>query len=131
MILLKKFSKLIPSYRHKTDLQIFDNSNESLPHQCYHKAVKTVNYIKRKKTLFKPFCYSVNLSFQKNFNLLTKSYVYNFKPYKKITICQTLSGQTYLLPGIENVNIGKILLSQSNILSYPSKFFCRGFITYL
>jgi hypothetical protein len=131
MILLKKFSKLIPSFRHKTDVQIFDNTLEKFLHPSYHKALKTVNYVKRKKTLFKPFCYSLSLSFQTNFNLLTKSYVYNFKPYKKIISCQTLTGEVYHIPGVENVNIGKILLSQSNILNYPSKFMCRGFITYL
>jgi hypothetical protein len=131
MILLKKFSKLIPSYRHKTDIQIFDNVYTNLKHPTYHKKIKTINFIKRKKQLYKSFCFFLNLSYQKNLNLITKSYTYSYKPYKKIIICQTLSGDFYNLPGIENLNVGKILFSQSSFLNYPTKFLSKGFFTYL
>jgi len=131
MILLRKFSKFIPSYRHKTDIQIFDNSFYKFKYPLYHKKLKTINLIKRKKTLFNTFCYFLNLNYQKNLNLLTKSYTYSYKPYKKIIICQTLVGDTYFYPGIENINVGKIILAQSNFLQYSTKFLSKGFFTYL
>lgn len=131
MILIKKFSKLIPSFRHKTDVHIFDNSRINLKYIKYHKKLKTINFIKRKKTLFKPFCYLLNLVISNNLNLITKEFIYNYKPYKKIISCQTLNGLTYIIPGIENVNIGKILYSQSNLIQYTNKFFFKGFLTYL
>lgn len=131
MILLKKFSKLIPSYRHKTDIQIFDNTYFKLKHKIYHKPLKTINFIKRKKVIYKPFCYILNLAISNKINLITKQFIYNYRPYKKIVNCQTLSGLEYNLPGIENVNIGKILFSQSNLIYYPNKFLFKGFLTYL
>lgn len=131
MILLKKFSKLIPSYRHKTDIQLFDNTRHKFSFPTYYKKNNTINLIKRKKKLFKHFSYSLNFAVQQNFNLITKSYVYNFRPYKKIIICQSVTGDSYILPGIENVNVGKILLSSINILKYPLNFLSKGFITFL
>lgn len=131
MIFKKKFSKLIPSFRHRKDLEVFDNSFKYINHHIYHKSNKSINLIKRKKTLFSPFCYSINLALFKNFNLITSKFIYNFKPYKKLLNCQTIFGVQYLLPGIENINVGKVLLSQSNILQFPNKFNCKGFLTYL
>jgi hypothetical protein len=131
MILLKKFSKIIPSYRHRTDIHIFDNSFYNFNYPVYHKKIHTINLIKRKKSLFKSFYFSLNVNFQKNLSLITKNYTYVFKPYKKIIICQTLTGENYFYPGIENLNIGKIILPQCDFLSYPTKFLSKGFFTYL
>jgi hypothetical protein len=131
MILLKKFSKLIPSFRHKTDIQLIDNSNIKLKHIKYNKKNNTINFIKRKKKLFNGFYYYLNLSLGCQLNLITKQFIYNFKPYKKIILCQTISGITYNLPGIENVNVGKILLSQTNLKNYSTRFNFKGFITLL
>ena len=131
MILLKKFSKIIPSYRHRTDIHIFDNSFYNFNYPIYHKKIHTINLIKRKKSLFKSFYFSLNVNFQKNLSLITKNYTYVFKPYKKIIICQTLTGENYFYPGIENLNIGKIILPQCDFLSYPTKFLSKGFFTYL
>jgi hypothetical protein len=131
MFLLRKYNKFIPSFRHKTDIQIFDNTHHHLKHIVYHKANKTVNLIKRKKTLFKSFNYFLNLLISNKLNLITKQYIYNYKPYKKIINCQSLSGIEYNLPGIENINIGKILYSYSNLNTNLKKFIFKGFIAYL
>ena len=128
---MKKFKKIIPSFRHKTDIQIFDNSRLITPHHLYNKPIIINNLIKRKKKLFKPFSYSLNLVFHNNLNLLTSSYTYNMKPYKKIITCQTLTGEFYNIPGIEYINIGRVLLSQINIILHTNKFLCKGILTYL
>lgn len=129
MILLKKFKKIIPSYRHKTDVKIFDNSNIKLKHKIKNK--KNITLIFRKKKLFVNFCYNLHSIYSKNLNLITKEYVYNYKPYKKIIICQTLEGTQYLLPGVENINPGKILYSQENFKYVLNKFLIKGFLTFL
>jgi hypothetical protein len=131
MIILKKFSKIIPSFRHKTDIELIDNSYHKFPYIKYHKKNNTVNFIKRKKLLFNGFYYNINLCANSKLNLITKQFVYNFKPYKKITICQTITGITYNLPGIENVNVGKLLLSQKNLQIYSHRFNFKGFISFL
>ncbi len=131
MILLKKFKKLIPSYRHKTDIQIFDNSLLKTQFRLYNKPLNSINLIKRKKKLFNPFCYLINFVFNKSLNLITTSYSYNMRPYKKIISCQTLTGEIYNIPGIENINIGKILLTQTNISNYTNHFLCKGILTFL
>lgn len=131
MIILKKFSKLIPSYRHKKDIEIFDNTRVNFFHYLRHKQIKTINFIKRKKILYKPFFYNLNLILPFNLNLITKSYSYSFKPYKKIIICQSLGGDNFYYPGIEHVNVGKILLAHTNFLLHPEKIFCKGFFTVL
>lgn len=131
MIILKKFKKLIPSFRHKTDIQIFDNSRLHTKYKLYNKKSISNNLITRKKKLFKAFCYSLNFVFHNNLNLITTSYSYNMKPYKKIITCQTLTGEIYNIPGIDSLNIGKILLTQINIDRYVNKFNCKGILTYL
>lgn len=131
MIILKKFKKIIPSFRHKTDIQIFDNSRLHTKYKLYNKPLRSGNLIKRKKTLFGAFCYNLSFVFNSNLNLITTSYSYNMRPYKKIITCQTLTGEIYNIPGIDSLNIGKILLTQANIIMYPSKFICKGILTYL
>lgn len=129
MILLKKFSKIIPSYRHKTDIKLFDNSLINLKHKKVNK--KNLNLISRKKKLFLNFYYNLHSIYNKNLTLITKQYIYKLKPYKKIIICETLEGIKYLIPGIENVNPGKILYSHDNFRYIFKTFFLRGFLTYL
>lgn len=131
MIILKKLQKKIPSFRHRTDVQLYDNTFKKLKHSVYHKPLSNYFFIKRKKSLFKPFLYTLNTSVIKNNNVITKQFVYNFRPYKKLTICQTLTGLEYIFPGIANVNIGKILFSQTDLFTFNNNNTLRGFITYL
>lgn len=131
MILLKKFSKKIPSFRHKTDIQLFDNDKNYFPHNLYHKHINTVNLIKRKKTIYKNFsCNLHSLNF-KNFNLIVKSFSYLSKPYKKIIICQSIDNITYFIPGIEFLNPGQLIFSHDNFKFLIKDFCLRGFSTLL
>lgn len=129
MILLKKFKKLIPSFRHKTDIKIFDNTSIKLKHKKTIK--KNITLIFRKKKLFLNYYYNLHSIYNKNLTLISKNYVYKLKPYKKILICQTLEGIVYLLPGIENINPGKIIHSHENFKYFLKSFLIKGFLTYL
>lgn len=129
MILLKKFKKLIPSYRHRTDIKIFDNTSSLIKHK--KKKKKNVTLIFRKKKFFLNYYYNLHSIYNKNLTLISKNYIYKLKPYKKILLCQTLEGIKYLLPGIEHVNPGKIIYSQENFKYFLKTFLIKGFLTYL
>lgn len=131
MILLKKFKKLIPSYRHKTDIKLFDNSFIKVPYTKKLTKNCTKNLIKRKKSLFNNFIINLNFIYNSNLTLITKAFIYKNKPYKKYLICSTLDNTKYITPGIENVNPGKILYSHSQFKYTYKHFFLKGFITYL
>jgi hypothetical protein len=131
MILLKKFTKKIPSFRHKTDIQLFDNSRHNFNYHIKNTKLKTKQFVKHKKIIANPFCYNLHSINSDHLNLITQKYVYNFRPYKKIIICKTLNNITYNLPGIENVNIGKILFAHNNLKYCVNLFTFKGFVTYL
>lgn len=128
MILLKFFKKKIPSFRHKKVVNIFDNSFYFL---CKSKSQKNLNLIKRSKRIYntKPVHMQHN-----TFNyttIITKMPHYSFKPYKKYMITQSLDNFTTILPGIEFLNVGKVLYHYTFFKDYRNKFFFKGFITYL
>lgn len=131
MIILKKFLKKIPSFRHKTDIHIFDNQSVFFKRFVYHKKNKDYSLVKCKKKLFNQYNYTLNKNIIKYNNLITKKISYNFKPYKKIILCSTLSGLVYNFPGIESVNVGKILSSHNSVSYITNKYLMRGFITFL
>lgn len=131
MILLKKFSKKIPSFRHKTDIQLFDNDKIAFSHKSYHKNIKTINLIKRKKIIYKSFNYNLHCLNSTNFNLIVKCFSYQFKPYKKIIICQTLDNISYNIPGIDLLNPGQVLFAHNNFKFLIKNFCLRGFSTLL
>jgi ribosomal protein L2 len=124
LILIKKYKKIIPSFRHKKNINIFDNSF------FFFKSKKNTykkNFIKKYKQLYKIKNIQVNLF--KQLNIVTQSYVYNFKPIKKFVICKTYDDNNIIIPGIEFINIGKVLYDFKNI--NINKFFFRGFISSL
>jgi len=131
MVLLKKFKKLIPSYRHKTDVKLFDNTPSSLTYSKKLTKNNTKNLIKRKKIIYKHFFINLNFIYNNNLNIITKNYIYQTKPYKKYLVSTSLNGTRYITPGIENVNPGKILYSHSQFKYVYKTFFLKGFITYL
>lgn len=131
MIILKKFLKKIPSYRHKTDIQLFDNQTFFLKKLIYHKKNKDYSLIKHKKKLFNLYTYVINKNIIKYSAVITKKVSYQFKPYKKIILCSTLSGLVYNFPGIENVNVGKILSNHNTISQVTNKQLIKGFIIFL
>jgi len=131
LILLKKFKKYIPSFRHKTDIKIYDNSFDKLKHKIWHTKIFTKNFIKRKKVLYSNFLYNIHLTSSSILTLLTKKFVYKMKPYKKIIVCETLEGISYNLPGIENVNPGKIMYPFNKFKYVYKVFFLTGFLIFL
>ena len=67
----------------------------------------------------------------KYYNLIIKNFYLFKKPYKKFLKATTIHNINYILPGIEFVNIGKILYRFHNIELNIKKFFFKGFIVYL
>jgi ribosomal protein L2 len=53
------------------------------------------------------------------------------KPYKKFIICQTLDNFNIIIPGIEYLNLGKIMYNYNFYKNYGNHFFYKGFIAYL
>jgi len=129
LILLKKFKKLTPSYRHRSEINIFDNYQKVLNFKILQKKNKIL--IKRKKRIYNRFFYNIHNLYSKSLNLIVKNYIYNLRPYKKILFCETLEGIKYYLPGIEHVNIGKILFSYEKFKYVYKQFLIKGFISYL
>ncbi len=131
MILIKKFKKLIPSFRHKTNLNIIDNTFTFLKNKNYKKFLYTKNLIKRKKSFYNTKLVNINQAIFKKTNITCKTFFYDFKPYKKYIYCQTQFNLNYIIPGIESVNIGKTIFSFDVFKYYPLKFFFKGLICYL
>lgn len=131
MILIKKFSKKIPSFRHKTDIQLYDNQTTPFFQTNYHKEAKTFNFIKRKKIFYKNFNYNTHCLTSKNLILIVKHFSYKLKPYKKIIVCQTIDNINYNIPGIEFLNPGQIIFPLHNFKNLIQNFCLRGFSTLL
>ncbi len=124
MILIKKFKKIIPSFRHKKVLDIFDNS---YVYRSELKNIKSKSLIKRKKKYYctKPTLLYTNIL--KYTDIIVKNVYYDFKPYKKYLNSQTLSGFTVTIPGVEYLNVGKIIYHYSFFNDFRNKFFFKGF----
>ncbi len=131
MILIKKFKKIIPSFRHRTNLNIIDNTFIFLKNKNYKKFLITKNLIKRKKKLYNSKLVSINHSIFKKTNITCKTFFYDFKPYKKFIYCQTRFNINYVIPGIENLNIGKTIFSLDVFKYFPKVFFFKGLFCYL
>ena len=96
-----------------------------------NKKVKQNNLVRRKKKLYFKQSISVNKNIIKFFNFITKKFIYQQKPYKKFIISSTLNNFTVNLPGIERVNIGKIMYTHKLIKTYKKLIFFKGFLCYL
>ncbi len=125
--LIKYFKKKIPSFRHKKELYVSNFNSIFLKN--YRKKKK--NYITKKKKFCTQKDYYISKVVNK-FNILaTKNFLYQLKPYKKFIICETYNNFNPIIPGIEHLTVGKLLLNlkwwnQKNI-----KFYYKGFLTYL
>ena len=128
MNLTKTYKKLIPSYRHKKSIELFDNSWHKISTK---KRIVNCNYIKRKKLFSTPKPILINKIILKHTNLITKNFYYVKKPFKKFIFCQTIDNFEFVLPGIDYVNVGKIIYNYNFHNDLRNKFFFKGFITYL
>lgn len=129
MILVKTYKKIIPSFRHKKTIKIFDNS--FYLHKKKLKSIYKKNFIKKNKQIynhkkFNNFYINLNLKFSKL--MVVKQFTYNYKPYKKYLICLDNYNNYFILPGIENLNIGKIIFNYKYFNVLKSFFFKGLFI---
>lgn len=127
MVLLKIFKKNIPSFRHKKATNIYDNN-----FVFFKKFVKKhKSPIKRVKKIYITRSVTINSKMWTFSNYITKTFVYKFKPYKKFIQCQSLDNFNIIIPGIEFLNIGKVLYSYRFLNDKKSVFFYKGFIVQL
>ena len=131
MLLIKNFKRLIPSFRHKTNINIFDNIFFFLKNKKFTKYIIKKNLIKRKKKFYKNKLIPINCQVFNNVNFITKNFFYDFKPYKKFINCQTIFNINYTIPGLDKLNVGKIILSYKNLLNNFNKSFFKGLFLYL
>ena len=131
MILIKKFKKLIPSFRHKKIINIIDNQFVFYKYKKYKNYDFNKNLIKRRKLLYKPKNVLLNFNILKHTSLIIKKSFYDFKPYKRFLNCQTIHNVSYNIPGVEFLNVGKIIYHYNFFKHYQNLFFFKGFITFL
>ena len=107
VILIKYFKKKIPSFRHKKELYVSNFNSIFLKN--YKKKKK--HYITRKKKFCTQKDYYISKIVNKFNILVTKNFLYQLKPYKKFIICETYNNFNLIIPGIENLTVGKLLLN--------------------
>jgi ribosomal protein L2 len=131
MLVTKFFKKKIPSFRHKKELNIYDNTFFFLKNKKYTKYLIKQNMIKRKKKFYNTKLVNLNVNILNYTYVICKNFFYDFKPYKKFIKCKTIYNVDYVIPGIMYLNIGKILYNYKNLLNNIKNFFIRGLVLYL
>jgi len=126
MNVISFFKKKIPSFRHKKQLQIFDNSPN-----FFKTKTKTKTLIKRQKYFYKNKQICFNKSSIHFNSIITQKYIYQFKPYKKYICCQTIDNFKVYIPGIEYLVVGKILYNLKWHKEKNVKFFYKGVVCLL
>lgn len=131
MILKKFYKKKIPSFRHKTDINIFDKLYTPLNNLIKKKYILRKNLIVRRKKFHNAFSLNSFYNIFKYNNFLVKLPIYTYKPYKKFFLCEDIYNNEFTMPGIENINSGNIYFI-SQIYLQIFKIFCfKGLPTYL
>ena len=129
MILLKKFKKLIPSYRHKKDINIFDNLGGSLITYKLKKKNTNLQHLRYKKKVSYQFNTHINIVISQHLNLIVQNYSYEYHPYRKFLVCKTLDNTLHYLPGIEHINVGSCIYSHTNKSLFNITNLLRGFVS--
>lgn len=127
MFFIKLFKKKIPSFRHKKDITVKDNLF------FFKKKTKKKNIylIKRRRFFYNSFPTLINSTLFKYSSLIIKQPNYQFKPFKKFFICSSLDNFSFFIPGIEFLNVGKVILHYNFFKDYKNKVFFKGFLTYI
>jgi len=126
--LIKNFKKIIPSFRHKKDIYIFDKSNIFYKNK---KNLSNVNFIKRKKKI-----YLSNKHLLLNNNniklnaFVTKLFLYYLKPYKKFILCQSWNNFNVIIPGLEYLNVGTVIYNLKWNKEKNLNYYYKGLIVY-
>ena len=129
MILLKKFKKLIPSYRHKKDINIFDNVGGSFRTYNIKKTNTNLQHLRYKKKVTRQFNTHINIVISQHLNLIVEHYSYEYHPYRKFLVCKTLDNTLHYLPGIEYINVGSCIYSHTNKSLFNITNLLRGFVS--
>lgn len=127
-MIVKTKKKYTPSLRWHKSLRFFNNSfffNINIGKK------KKFNNIKHKKLFYKSNSLFINLSIFKYYIFITKKHIFKTKPYKKYSQIESLSGFSVVVPGIQNLNIGKILYNTSLIPNTWKNITFSGFIVFL
>ena len=113
MVLIKKYYPKIPSFRFKKTITIFDNSF------FFFKILKkkNINLIKRKKKFYlnkTPLILKKKLKF---LSIFTDKILYSLKPYKMYIACKTVTNERIYIPGIDMLNVGKVLRTLDKLIN--------------
>lgn len=125
---LKLFRKSIPSFRHRKVYDIIDQSFRFNPQSP---SKHNNNLIKRTKRLYTLRHFNLNMRLLKYTTVITHKLHYQFRPLKKFITCQTVHGFNLVVPGVEFLNIGKILYNYNHINSLKNSTLFNGFIAKL
>jgi len=128
VLILKKFKKKIPSFRHKKTLNIYDNNFIFLKNKKFTKYLIKKNLIKRKKKFYPNKLININFNKFNHIYLICKSFFYDFKPYKKFIKCKTIYNIDYTIPGIMYLNVGKVLYNYKKLIYNLRRFVIRGLV---
>jgi len=111
MFLIKNFKKLIPSYRHKTNIYLWNykyhfikNFNNKL------KFLFTRNLLKRRKKFYTKKLNQININYNMRYTTICSNIIFNNKPYKRFAILKNLFNHVYTIPGLENIKVGDIFI---------------------
>lgn len=125
MIIINKKKKITPSLRWKKNIKIFDNSF------IYFKDKKYTKSVIIKKKIYSENSINLNLNLLKYLILITKRITTQTKPYKKFILSYTSNNFNINLPGLQFLNVGKVLYNVNIMKSNMRKIYFKGFITYL
>lgn len=128
MSLIKFFKKTIPSYRHKKDITIYDKGSIFYKNK---KTIKNIQLVRRKKRIYINNKYfGLNNNTIKFNSIITKTFLYNLKPYKKFILCQTLNNFNLIIPGIEYLAVGKIIYNSKWMMESNLDYYYKGLMIY-
>lgn len=131
MIIKKQYLKKIPSFRHKTDIRLFDNIFFFNKNYKKKKYLFNKNLIKRRKNLNKFKSFNIFSNVFRYTSFIIKTLMYNTKPYKKFFLIEDIFKNKYTLPGIEKLNVGNIYHPIKIFSQTYKKFLFKGLPIYL
>ena len=125
-IINKKVCKT-PGTRHKQMLKVINNQS-----MLKNKIIYNINSLTRKKKqFFKRYSLNINKNNLKFSIILINNITYIFKPYKKFFKAYTNTNLHINLPGIEFLNVGKLIYYFIHYKKFKNKFCFKGMLIHL
>lgn len=119
------FKKKIPTFRHKTYINLVDKHFLSIPNSNNKKKyLITKNLIKRKKIFYSNHNPVISYKNIKKYNFVVTDVHYDVKPFKAYYTCQNIYDMIITIPNINFLNIGDIFKSYKYIADdiFKNKF---------